>query len=179
MILKKNDHFTRFYILMKAGILKEADYIRLKSQAPRVALPKNIMSYTLDEYFGLLNAAKNGDISIVSYIFAKQDKNFLKRLTVWKYFGILREVEEQFALIKRNFDAIPKPPMSQEAIQAGFDKLDFGDFGLLDYIAKRQHLTDEEAGKSILGFVIMKLQNDGKIAVCEWRMNELLKKKYK
>jgi hypothetical protein len=175
MKLKANDHYTRFYVLFKAKLLTIDDYKALKDSAKEEKLPKNFMEYTLDEYFGLLNAVKGGDLSIINYIFGKEKKE----MTIAVFFGRLKAIEKQFKNVKNAFDSIQKPPMSSEARQAGFGNLDFGEFGLLDYIAKRQNLSDKQASETLLGFVIMKLQNDAKVAMCEWRMNEIVKNKYK
>ena len=176
MKLLKTDHFTRVGVLMRAGILTQEDYTALKNKAQRIDLKKNIVEYTLDEYFGLLKAINKNDVEVVRYVVPKIN---LRKLNVDRYFNILRTIDLQFDEIKKAFESIKRPPLSSEAIMAGFDQLDFGDFGLLDYIAKRQMLTDEEASKTPLGLVIMKLQNDAEVAMCEYRMNEILKEKYK
>lgn len=176
MKLLKTDHFSKIGVLMRAGMLTQEDYTALKNKAQRIDFPKNIIEYTLDEYFGLLKAITKNDVEVVRYVFPKIN---LRRLNVGRYFSILRTIDLQFDEIKKAFESIKRPPLSQEAIRAGFQNLDFGDFGLLDYMAKRQMMTDEEASKTPLGLVIMKLQNDAEVAMCEYRMNEILKEKYR
>ena len=179
MILKKTDNYTKFYRLFKAGILTQKHYDELKDKSEPYKLPKSFLEYTLDEYFCLINSSKKGDLSIIKFIFAKNKASFFQKMTIETYFGILKAIENEFAKVKRAFDSIQKPPLSSEAKQAGFDRLDFGDYGLIDYIAKRHSLTDEEASKAILGFVIMKMRNDAQVAMCEYRMQEILSNKYK
>lgn len=175
MKLKANDHYTRFYVLFKAKLLTIDDYNTLKEGAKEQEIPKPFLQLTLDEYFGLLKAVKGGDLAIITYLFGKEQN----KMTIARFFGLLKTIEKQFKIVKNAFDNIQRPPMSSEAVQAGFGTLDFGEFGLLDYIAKRQNLSDKEASETLLGFVIMKLQNDAKVAMCEWKMNEIVKAKYK
>lgn len=175
MKLKANDHYTRFYVLFKAKLLTIDDYNTLKEGAKDQEIPKPFLQLTLDEYFGLLKAVKGGDLAIITYLFGKEQN----KMTIARFFGLLKTIEKQFKIVKNAFDNIQRPPMSSEAVQAGFGTLDFGEFGLLDYIAKRQNLSDKEASETLLGFVIMKLQNDAKVAMCEWKMNEIVKAKYK
>ena len=177
MKLKKTEHYTKIYKLINAKLLTVSDYEALRDTAKAIDLPKRIMNYTLDEYFGLMNAAKGGDAAIIEYIF-KDNKKSLKKLDCYNYFAYIRAVNEQVKEVAEQFQSIKQPPLSAEAQQAGFGLLNFGDFGLLDYIAKRQMLTDEEAAKTLLGFAILKLKNDAMVAMCNYRMNEIIKLKY-
>ena len=177
MKLKKTDHYTKIYKLLNARLLTIADYERLRDGSKDIRLPKNVLSFTLDEYFGLMDAAKGGDAAIIAYIL-KDSKFSLKKLNCSDYFAYIRAVNEQVKEVADQFKAIKQPPLSSEAQQAGFGSLNFGDFGLLDYMAKRQMLTDDEAAKTILGLAILKLQNDAKVAMCNYQMNEIVKLKY-
>ena len=176
MKLKTTDHFTTIFRLLNARIMTLEHYEQLKNEAEPITLPKKVMTETLNWYFELLEAAKGGDVALITYYYGEK---YLKKLNVGTYFRIIKTIESDLIAVRKAFESIKNPPLSSEAQQAGFGSLDFGDYGLVDYICKRQMLTDEQALNTILGFAIIKLKNDAKVAMCEYKMNEIQRVKNK
>lgn len=79
--------------------------------------------------------------------------------------------------ITQAFDAIPRIAMSTEEKAAGFGSRNFGLFGIVDTLARRQNITDDEAKAMPLSSVIGKLTIDAHQRACEKRYNEICRLK--
>lgn len=84
----------------------------------------------------------------------------------------MERVSEAFAKIKY-------PPMSPEEKQAGFGKRNFGLFGLIDRLARRQGVTDEEARDMTVSDAIGKLAIDADAAMCQRNYMEICRRQSK
>lgn len=94
-----------------------------------------------------------------------------------KYLDILVGLKEDLARIDNAFKNLPKATLTPEEIEAGFDKLDFGLFGIIDTLACRQGLTDEQVKDMRLGDAIGKLAIVGKRAQAERRLADIRARK--
>lgn len=84
----------------------------------------------------------------------------------------MERVNEAFAKIKY-------PAMSAEEKQAGFGKRNFGMFGLVDRLARRQGITDVEARRMTVADAIGKLAIDADAAICQKNYMEICKRSSK
>lgn len=85
---------------------------------------------------------------------------------------VLRELERIALLWKAS-----TPPPSAEAIQAGVDMLDFGEFGTIDWFAQRMHIQDHDKVMDIPWVRIYKcLDIDNKRAQFQERYREIINK---
>lgn len=79
--------------------------------------------------------------------------------------------------ISRAFEAIPHVGLTAEERQAGFGQKNFGLFGLVDRLARRQSITDAEARAITVGDAIGKLTIDATEAVANKRYREIMSRK--
>lgn len=94
--------------------------------------------------------------------------------------AVCRELAALRAGMKRinaAFDAIPRVGLSAEERAAGFGKRNFGLFGLVDRLARRQSITDADARAMTVGDAIGKLTIDADESVCTKKWREIMRRK--
>lgn len=94
--------------------------------------------------------------------------------------AVCRELAALRAGMKRinaAFDAIPRVGLSAEERAAGFGKRNFGLFGLVDRLARRQSITDADARAMTVGDAIGKLTIDADESVCAKKWREIMRRK--
>lgn len=79
--------------------------------------------------------------------------------------------------INAAFDAIPRVGLTAEERAAGFGKRNFGLFGLVDMLARRQSITDADARAMTVGDAIGKLTIDAYENVCTKKWREIMRRK--
>ena len=79
--------------------------------------------------------------------------------------------------INAAFDAIPRVGLTAEERAAGFGKRNFGLFGLVDRLARRQSITDADARAMTVGDAIGKLTIDADESVCTKKWREIMRRK--
>lgn len=88
-------------------------------------------------------------------------------------------VAKGLQLVNDAFAKIRTPPLSSEERQAGFGRRNFGLFGLVDRLARRQGLTDEEARNMTVSDAIGKLAIDADAATCQRNYMEICRRNSK
>ena len=94
--------------------------------------------------------------------------------------AVCRELAALRAGMKRidaAFDAIPRVDLTAEERAAGFGKRNFGLFGLVDRLARRQSITDADARAMTVGDAIGKLTIDANESVCTKKWREIIRRK--
>ena len=94
--------------------------------------------------------------------------------------AVCRELAALRAGMKRinaAFDAIPRVGLTAEERAAGFGKRNFGLFGLVDRLARRQSITDADARAMTVGDAIGKLTIDADESVCAKKWREIMRRK--
>ena len=94
--------------------------------------------------------------------------------------AVCRELAALRAGMKRinaAFDAIPRVGLTAEEQAAGFGKRNFGLFGLVDRLARRQSITDADARAMTVGDAIGKLTIDADESVCTKKYREIMRRK--
>ena len=89
----------------------------------------------------------------------------------------LKGLREDMERVKKEFDNLPRPALTSEEVEAGFGKLDFGLFGIVDELACRQGLTDEQVKDMSLQTVLGKLAIIGGRAQAERRLADIRTRK--
>ena len=93
-------------------------------------------------------------------------------------FGFANFVMSEIVRINELFAGISSEP-TQEEIQAGVEQLQYGDFGLIDYFAKRQGMSDHDDVLKLGWIRIYQcLKMDSEKIQYERRLNEIYSKKH-
>lgn len=131
-----------------------------------------IESLTLEQY-GELCEAEDDFALFAAWKRAKGDR--LPRLgdPAEDFMEELGAVVRGMERVSAAFDAIPRIAMSSDERAAGFGGRNFGLFGLVDRLARRQGITDEEAKKMTVSTAIGKLTIDAHQEVCQKRYDEI------
>lgn len=95
-----------------------------------------------------------------------------------KVLGFGNWVAEQIKFVAAQFDRCHVPPTPEEKA-AGVEKLNFGDFGLLDWFAQRMHITHDEAEHTNWLIVWQCMYNDAQKTLYERRLMQVRSRKKK
>ena len=163
----------RLFELINAGLFSGDKLERLLLDWPQREFHR-LTSYTLDEYQGLINAQEAGIFEMLRYsigvekgISEKKTKRYVTRMSIDEALSRLAFLRREIRRVQAEFDSIPKLPLSFDVENVLSKKKNYGVYGIIDMIAKRQSLTDEEAGKTKLIFAIVKMKIDAQIAIAE------------
>lgn len=93
------------------------------------------------------------------------------------YLDTLTGLKSDLNRIESAFKNLPKASLTAEELEAGFGNIDFGLFGIVDTLACRQGLTDEQVKDMPLSDVIGKLSIIGARAQAERRLSDIRARK--
>lgn len=161
--------------LLHQGVISEDQWQALVSSwESKGGYSSRLEDLTLRHY-GRLIAAKSDEEAVLIQFNATSMAYFSspEDIPSGKYLDILVGLKEDMARIDNAFKTLPKAGLTPEEIEAGFDKLDFGLFGIIDTLACRQGLTDEQVKDMRLGDAIGKLAIIGKRAQAERRLADI------
>lgn len=160
---------------LAGGVLTSAE-LSNHLDGMRVA-PANLFGLTLEQ-FGEIQEAGN-DIAALNVLRGLKKRPPLAWSTpAAEFLHDLAALRGGCAAVKSAFDKIPRPALSGLEKAAGYGGSDgFGLFGIVDLLARRQGLTDEEAKKITIGNAIGKLTIDATAAARERRLLDLQKSK--
>lgn len=145
---------------------------------PRGGYRRPLEHYTLRHY-GAVVAAHDDAAAVLTHVNASCIRTystagdipaalFLDTLT-----GLRRDMER----IAQAFKAMPRQALTPEEEAAGFGKLDFGLFGIIDSLACRQGVSDEVVKDMTVADVLGKLRIVASRGACERRLTEMRAKK--
>lgn len=142
------------------------------------AVPETLngISYgTLDDLHGVDDEDKAP--YAIAKILLGVTKEQVDQEDVNRVFGFLNFVQKEVERINKLFQSI-KTRHSPEELQAGVESLDFGSFGVLDWYAKRQGISNQNEVRSVAWiriFQCMKMDNEK--AEYERRLHEVYNRK--
>lgn len=143
-------------------------------------LPDDLNGISIGELFALQGAVKTENTATIvcecARVLLGVTPNKVLRSRADEALGfmlwVLRELE-RIALLWKS----ATPPPSAEAIQAGVEMLDFGEFGTIDWYAQRMHIADHDKVMELPWVRIYKcLDIDNKKAQFQERYREIINK---
>lgn len=139
--------------------------------------PADVAGLTLDE-FGRLSEAANDIATVQTWRAIKGLPPLTEADGANEFVHELAAIRGGVRMVEQAFAKIPRPSLSAAERAAGYGGNDgFGLFGLVDTLARRQGLTDEEAKKITVANAIGKLSIDGLAAARERRVMEIQAKR--
>lgn len=137
----------------------------------------NMISYgTLDDLHGI-KADSMESVYQVAEILLGITKEQLDQEDVNKVWGFVTFVTNEVDKINKLFEKI-KPTHTSDEIRAGIEKLDFGSFGVLDWYAKRQGISNQNDVRDVAWVRIYQcMKMDNEQAAYEKRLREIISKK--
>lgn len=145
-----------------------------------VEVPKDLNLCTYGTLCEIQTAAsKNGGdiVGIARAVFPDLDAKQISKERAVVVFGVVQWISKECERINKLFSAL-QPRFSAEQVEAGFSKLNFGTFGVLDAYAKRQGIKDQD---EVLGVRWVRIytcfKNDMERAECERRLQEIYSRK--
>lgn len=120
---------------------------------------------SLEQYSNL--SSFSSDFDLLNYV--ESSLKLKKVRSAAAFIARLAGIVEGIEKVQKAFSNLPSPDLSADELQAGYGNLQFGLFGIVDRIARRQGITDEAVKKMSVATVIGKLKIDGEVAACERR----------
>lgn len=139
--------------------------------------PADIAGLTLDE-FGRLSECRNDIETVQTWRAVKGLPPLTEADSAREFVHELAAIRGGVRMVETAFAKIPRPTLSAAERAAGYGGNDgFGLFGLVDTLARRQGLTDEEAKKITVANAIGKLSIDGLAAARERRCMDIQRRR--
>lgn len=144
-------------------------------------VPDNLNLITLGELFDIQDRAQQTDgvLAAVRVLFPKVDAAKMAREKVLSVVGLVRWIGREVERINTLFAKI-QTRYTAEQISAGVKQLNFGAFGLLDWYAKRQGISNQDDVRGVCWvrvYTCMKMDNE--CAEYERRLNDVIARKFK
>jgi len=186
MKINTKDKGSILFSLLTTEILTVDEFRKIIGRWTPIEGVKSLGMFTLDEYQGFLNSQQQGtlehlifSVQVVLGLTKKKAVRFVNKMNVGTLLSWFSFLEKEIMNIENHFSNIPKVPMSLDISDIYKRKTDFGVYSIIDYIAVRQSLTDEEASKTPLIFAITKLKIDAENSVAKYEAERLQLKKIK
>lgn len=176
---------TKLHILTTAellrylaeGVITPDEWRELVNGTPPAELPDDITHLSLADYFSATST--NDDYECTELVWRALGGGWSPIPPPYDFLRRLHAVADGLKHIAELFENLPTPPLSADEQAAGFGRLNFGVGGLIDRLARRQGLSDDEAKKMSVNSALGKLAIDGTIAVAERRFALIQQKKTK
>lgn len=164
--------------LYSEGVISPDEWQGLVADAPPDELPDDITHLTLADYADAVGGGEDkDDYHICRTIWLALGGRWEPIPPPFDFLRRLHAVADGLKKINSLFEALPSPPLSALEQQAGFGSLNFGVGGLIDRLARRQGITDEQAKGLTINAVLGKLAIDGRVAICEKKYQRLINSK--
>ena len=138
-------------------------------------LPANLNEITFGQLTELQTAANADDaiLTTARALFPTITADDMERVNVFVACGFLQWVGKEVERINKLWDGLRVKHTPQE-IMAGAEKLNFGTFGVLDWYAKRQGITDQDEVNNIAWVRLYAcMKQDNERAMYERRLNNI------
>ena len=160
--------------LLASGVVDSSEWRRIIDEW-KMRKRVDVEDMTLDDYSTL--SGMSSDWQLSTFVAEKLGVRLTTSTSAKEYISFLAGVTDGIKRIQDAFEKIPSPSLSAEEQQAGFGKLAFGLFGVVDKLARRQGVRDEDIKMLPVSSIIGKLMIDGRTAVCERRYNEIIRRR--
>lgn len=173
--------------MLESILTEESQQVLLKLPKPRKAFgkdtPEDLNSITIGQLFDLQTAVQSENMRTI----VTESARILLGVAPIKVLRSRADHAIGFALwVMRELERIAKmwkaisPTPSAEAVQAGIDKLDFGQFGTIDWYASRQGYKDQEEVMSVPWVRIWQcMKMDNERGAFQERLREIVAKQSK
>lgn len=149
-----------------AGVIASDEWRRIVDNFPAPeAIP--VEELTLEQYSNLANMAD--DYALVDYVCRCLCRR-VQNLSAWRFIALLSGIVKGISKVQAAFEAIPEVELGADERQAGFGALKFGLFGVVDRLARRQGISDEQVRAMKVSAIIGKLRIDAEVSRCERRL---------
>lgn len=181
--IKYEDDVLKLLELLNAKIIKPDKYERILSEFEKKdynnekvkAVLPSVMDLTFDEFIEMTDV--------------KTDEEMLRRYeafagirpshSVGSYLSKIVFLRNELKSVKKAFDFAKMPNLTDLEITAGFGRMNFGYFGIVDMLACRQGVSDDVILNMKLKNVIGKLTIIANKAKCEKMLTELIKQQHR
>lgn len=179
MNLKKTDRALKLLRYVSGGLVSENRFFELVDNAKPYAPKNSLLKLSLADYQEFLNHAEAGDAQAVFFLMQKLDgiknpKFALRRMSIEKFTGWLKYIKVSQKRIDEHFKSIPKIPRSENVERAMKTVFNFGLYSIVDRMAVRHGLTDEQAEQMSLITAITKLKIDADAELSKYNVEQAL-----
>lgn len=174
------DPIGRTLRLVSQGTIAIADWESLiTGWQPQGGYHRPLETMSLRHY-GRLLAIGNDYLMVLWHINATGIKEYavVDEVPAALFLDTLVGLKADIERIGKAFGSLPKASLTPDEVAAGFDKLDFGLFGIVDTLACRQGITDEQVRDMPLADVLGKLNIIAQRSACERRLTEIRRRKH-
>lgn len=175
--VRKTDRAELLLRYVAGGLISKEQFLTLVEKSFAYEPKKSLLELPLKDFQEFVNEQEKGGIFGLLFLLKKLEnskkphKEVLK-MDVNKFLSWFKYIEIATKRINEHFEAIPRVPMSLLVENASKPIFDFGIYAIVDRLAVRQGITDEQAEQMPLIVAITKLKIDAERALIEYRVNE-------
>jgi hypothetical protein len=172
------------FLIVRDVIDKESQLMLSHAPKPsclcRAYTPETLDYLTFGEYLDLKRIKTDEDVlCIPAQVVLKQKLKHIMKADVRDVFGFSRWVIDEVVKINKMFSEINQAATPEERA-AGIERLQFGDFGMIDWYAQRMRIQDhDDVLKLPWRRIYQVMKNDGEIAAYRKRLEKEYNKKSK
>lgn len=160
---------------VKTDLVNQLDKAQKPEEIGGTKVPDNLneVSYGLLDDLANISSNNEGDpiVSAICLILDIEPEK-VYNANVFDVFGMSKWIGEEVKKINRLFDRI-SPSYSPEELAAGVKSLNFGSFGVLDWYANRQRISDQNLVRDVAWVRIYTcMKNDNQKAEFNKRLNK-------
>lgn len=177
--LRADEPIGRTLRLLRGGVFSAEDFATaVKEWRPIGCYPVKVDELPFGVYSLLIDGRDDAEaVAIYMEAVGKKPKR-IEDIPTGIFVDILHGLRSDLERIANAFKSIPQPTLSTEEVAAGFGSLNFGLFGIVDTLATRQGLTDDQVKQMSVATVVGKLNIIGQRAAAERRLQNIFKNKH-
>ena len=179
MNLRETDRAFKLLRYVASGLVSEERFLKLVDDAKPYEPKKSLLHLSLADYQAFLNFAEGGDAQAVFFLMQKLDgikkpKFALRKMSIENFTGWLKYIKVSQKRIDEHFKSIPKIPRSENVERAMKTIFNFGIYSIVDRMAVRHGITDEQAEQIPLITAITKLKIDADAELSKYNVEQAL-----
>ena len=177
MKVKINDSAEKLLQYVASGLISNEQFKKLVEKSKPYQPGKDLITLSLLDFQNFANEQEKGEIYGLFFLLEKLDnekrpQKAVKKMTAQKFLMWLKYIKVSLERIDEHFKSIPKVPMSALVEKATKPIFDFGIYAIVDNMAVRHGITDEQAEQMPLVNAITKMKIDGERAVIRYRVEK-------
>ncbi len=184
MKLRITDKLTNLFEYIESGFISEEQLLNLIDNAIPHKPKYSMLMLSLKDYNEYLNLNEENVIYGIMFLMEKLDnikkpKRKIKKMTIEEWFSWIKYIKVINDRLAEHYRDIPKIPMSRLVEEANKPIFNFGVYAIIDRMAVRHSITDDEAEKIPLLVAITKMKIDGESSLIRWRTDRAIMRENK
>lgn len=176
--------FSEFTIIQdcianKEAVIAQINALSRPEKVCGVEVPSDLSKIEIWQLLALKHITEENAYTLPAHVLLNVNEREIANEKAEIVLGFTNFVAEQLQAIWKKWEECSVPPTAEER-KAGVEKLDFGDFGLIDWYARRMGITKHEEAEHTPWVIVWQCKrNDAIVTQYERRLQKVYEQKHR